>query len=115
VVESRHGYPKEERLRSRSEFLQLADRGRKLHTQNFIIVWAERPEGTTRFGPTVSRKVGNAVVRNRVKRFLREYYRLHKELFATADYNIIAKRGAASLTMTGVCQELDRALRRMRA
>lgn len=108
------GFPKQERLRSRGQYLLLAEQGRKVHTQNFIVVWAERGAPLPRIGLTVSRKVGNAVVRNRIKRLLREYYRQHKELFLAADYNIIAKRGAASITMSGLCQELDRTLRRLR-
>ncbi|HEY6009653.1 MAG TPA: ribonuclease P protein component [Geobacteraceae bacterium] len=115
MIGSASDYPKDERLRSRSEYLHLAAHGRTLHTSNFIFVWFERPGSGRRLGITVSRKVGGAVVRNRIKRLLREYYRLHKELFPAADCNIIAKRGAAAITMAALCQELDRTLHRLRA
>lgn len=106
-------YPKDERLRCRSDYLQLAARGHKVHTASFIIVWAGSERQQTRFGATVSRKVGNAVVRNRLKRCLREYYRHHKSMFTAADFNIIAKQRAASLSSAEITRELDRALSRL--
>lgn len=103
------GFPKQERLRSSSEFKSLSARGRKIHTRSFLIL-VLATDGHPRLGVTVSRKVGNAVVRNRVKRYLREYFRHHKGLFKNADYNIIARKGASTLDFCGVCAELDRAL-----
>ena len=66
-----------------------------------------------RLGITVSRKVGNAVTRNHIKRLLREFFRQNKDLFPPADYNIIAKQGAARLVFRGLCEELGRALQRL--
>jgi len=59
-----------------------------------------------RLGLTVSRRVGNAVQRNRVKRRLREFFRLNKDRLPVADIVIIAQPGAAELD----CQALDREL-----
>ena len=107
------GLQKSERLRKRSEFLSVSDRGQKVYTQNFIIVRADTSCTHPRLGVTVSRRVGGAVVRNRVKRFLREYFRQHKGSFPASDYNIIARQGAATLSYSALCLELDRFLSRL--
>ncbi len=66
-----------ERLRRRAEFLRCYQRGRRRHGA-FVILYAAAQEPRlehARLGITVSRKVGGAVVRNRLKRRIREIYR----------------------------------------
>jgi ribonuclease P protein component len=106
-------FPKNERLRKRPEFLQFTEGGAKLHTAHFLLLWKKREAGT-RIGFTVSRKVGNAVVRNSIKRRLREFYRQNKSQFLAADFNIVAKRGAEVLSFHDVSTELAAALGRLR-
>jgi ribonuclease P protein component len=110
---SAQGFPKAERLLKRHEFLRLAGQWRKIHTQNFIVIRSDTGGASARIGATVSRRTGNAVVRNRIKRMIREFYRLNKELFVAVDYNIIAKPGAARLEFPEIIRELTRALQRL--
>lgn len=56
----------------------------------------QRASSTLRFGLVVSRKVGNAVVRNRVKRWLREALRRQVSAWPTADHAVIARPRAAT-------------------
>ena len=109
-----HKLTKDERLRKRPEYLALGECGRKIASRNFLIVYRSTGNAPPRLGITVSRKVGNAVVRNRLKRFLREFFRLHKELFASADFNIIARQGAAPLDTSSIRRELADLLRRIK-
>ena len=98
---------KDERLRQRKDFDLAFRYGSRRHTKNFTIIL--RPNGLqfSRLGVTVSKKVGNAVKRNRVKRYLREYFRLHKhKLPPSHDVVIIAKRDAATLAYQDVREEL---------
>ena len=66
-----------ERLKRRAEFLQVAGKGRRVSVHGLALQALSRgDDGPARFGFTVTKKVGNAVVRNRTKRRLREAARL---------------------------------------
>ncbi len=64
------------------------------------------PAGTPRLGVTVSRKVGNAVTRNRVKRGIREWFRSRSSALE-GDVVVIARRGAGQLTSDEARRELS--------
>ena len=106
-------FPKKERLLNRTDFVRFKNGCRKVHTEHFIILCGESGGSCSRVGLTVSRKTGNSVARNRVKRLLREFYRLNKEQFSLADYNLIAKPGAAEMMLADIVCELTKGLRRL--
>ena len=91
------------RLRHRREFLAVQKSGRATHGRHFLVVIAPQVnneahhERSGRLGITVSKKVGKAVVRNRVKRLVREYMRRNWWVPNGKDAVIIAKRGAGEL------------------
>lgn len=85
-----------------------------MHTQHFLLLWKDREIAGIRIGFTVSKKVGNSVVRNSIKRRLREFYRQNKSLFLQADMNIVAKKGAEVLDFHQISIELAAALGRLR-
>jgi ribonuclease P protein component len=94
----RFRFTKADRLRKRSEFLRLANRGKKFQDQYFIAACSQGRIQRTRLGVTVARKVGNAPTRNRIKRLSREFFRLNRQTITGYwDINIIAKQKAANL------------------
>jgi ribonuclease P protein component len=106
-----------ERLRQRSEFLAAAS-GAKVPTAAFVLQARKRDDGgPIRVGFTVSRKVGTAVERNRVRRRLKEIVRRMPAtgLPAGHDYVLIGRRAALSLPFEQIIEDFKRALRRLRA
>ncbi len=101
-------FTKEDRILKRNEFIQLSKFGRKLHQDYFIAIYAPGRFGRSRLGITVTKKVGGAVTRNRIKRFVREYFRLNRHLLSGEwDINIIAKKEAADLSSEKVFASLQ--------
>jgi ribonuclease P protein component len=110
------GFPKRARLRKRPEFIHLSRSGKKQHTANFLVITRETDRSEARLGITVSSKVGNAVVRNRVKRLLRECFRhWSHQIVPPQDILIIAKQGAARLSLLQVTSEIRDCLTDSRA
>ena len=108
--------PKESLIRATAEYAQCYDMGRRLHTRHFLlfIVKPAADDSGVRLGITVSRKTGHAHIRNRIKRLVRECFRLEiRHLPVSARIIVVAKRhaGHANLTLKEVSTELTDALR----
>lgn len=103
-----------ERLRQRADFLAAAT-GVKIPAAAFVLQAKRRSDqGPARFGFTVSKKVGNAVERNRVRRRLREIVRLTgaERVCAGHDYVLVGRRAALALPFERIKQDFDGAIRR---
>ncbi|KPK14239.1 MAG: hypothetical protein AMJ62_13595 [Myxococcales bacterium SG8_38] len=102
------------RLKKRFEFRQVQLNGRRIHTPHFLIVVLPNASSHTRLGITVTKKVGTAVQRNRIKRVVREVFRRNRPLFPSGhDVVLIAKRGAADLDYDSLLGELRGAVRKL--
>ncbi|SLM28329.1 Ribonuclease P protein component [Desulfamplus magnetovallimortis] len=108
-----HSFPKKERILKRGDFLKLSRLGKKIQTRFFIGILLDQGNENNRIGITVSKKVGNAVVRNRIKRIIREYYRTRKSSIpGKRDINIIARKYTSSLSSSQMFGELDKLFRK---
>lgn len=113
------GLPRRLRLRRRSDYLRVQNTGQKHHTRSFLVFVARTPADqvsdlpSTRLGITVTRKVGNAVVRNRIKRLVREAFRRNHLRFAPGlDVVWVAKRDARDLEFDAACEDVEQLLKR---
>jgi ribonuclease P protein component len=107
--------PAVERLRKRVDFVAAAA-GSKAPAAAFVLQARQRLDaGAPRVGFTVSKKVGNSVVRNRVRRRLREVVRLcdATRLRTGNDYVVIGRRAALSLPFEKLVAEFSGALTRI--
>lgn len=108
VTPSTGSFPRAARVRKRPEFLRIQALGRRVPTRSFVLLlYAREPHGA-RLGVTVSRRVGNAVVRNRVKRLVREAFRATRRLFADdLDLVVIVRRAVPEASLWTVLGEWE--------
>jgi ribonuclease P protein component len=117
------GFGRALRVRRRSEFLRIQSEGERVSTPHFVLLVAARApsrdgpeprEARPRLGVVVTKKVGNAVVRARVKRLCRECFRLWPDLLPPGiDLVVIARNGAGELVLADVQSEWRRARPRL--
>lgn len=117
-------FSRSDRLLRTRDFQRVSREGKRRVSRHFVVLVASRAEVSgvagrarhdrPRLGVTVSRKVGGAVQRNRVKRHVREWFRHARGSLGAAvgdggplDVVVIARRGADALGGRGVARELD--------
>ena len=102
------------RLRKRAEFLAVRG-GEKRRGKLFLLEVLDRGEAATppRLGITVTKKTGNAAIRNRIRRRLREAVRTHAadDMAAGTDYVIVGRREALHAPFEQLKIELARRMR----
>jgi ribonuclease P protein component len=102
-----------ERLKRRREFVRAAARGARSATRGLVLQALDRgDEAPARIGFTVTKKVGNAVQRNRVRRRLREAARavMPQGAHAGCDYVVIGRRETLTRPFEGLRQDFEQAL-----
>lgn len=104
-----------ERLKRRREFLRAAQEGKRWTAQGLIIQAVGCDKEEARVGFTVSRKVGNAVKRNRARRRLREVARLALPEIAKGgfDYVLIGRKETLTRPFKDLIGDLRWSLKRM--
>ena len=106
-------FPRDARIRNRAEYLKVQKTGRRARGRFILLLSIDNGLPITRFGITVSRKTGNAVTRNRLKRRLREIQRHNRDHFVSGkDLVTIATRQAPAASYSELEREFMQLSRR---
>ena len=105
-------FPRSSRLTRRAQYTSVFKDGRRITGRHFICYVTRPNEPGSKLGLAVSRKVGKAVVRNRVKRYLREFYRTHRPSFSADIHLVVVARPESRMLSYEECaQVMTRLLR----
>lgn len=109
TIEQNYKFPKKERLHLTKDFKKVYDNAEAYHSSKLVLFVLHTSNPIIRIGFVAGKKVGNAVQRNRVKRLLREVYRLNKNnLSSGIDLVVVAKKASSEMSFKEVEQELLR-------
>lgn len=107
--------PSSHRLHKRGEFKAIQDRGQRFAVGALVLLVLPNSRGYRRLGVTVSSKVGNAVVRARVKRWFREIFRKRRALLPpSVDVVLIARASAKDAGLTRLTADYEQAAQQAR-
>jgi len=100
VCPTDESFPKEVRIRNRAEYLEIQRTGAAVHGRLLLgIVRRAEGRGATRLGITTTKKLGPAVVRNRIRRLIREAFRRNRDALPKGlDIVVVAKRASVDCT-----------------
>ena len=107
------GWGKAVRLRKHAQYCRVQSKGRRVGGKFLLLIFSPSSLVHARFGLTVSKRVGKAVIRNKVKRRLREILRHHKNVLCGLDVVVIAKNNAASASFVSLKQDVTELLERI--
>nr|WGD73169.1 ribonuclease P protein component [Bacillus subtilis] len=104
---------KRNRLKKNEDFQKVFKYGTSVANRQFVLYTLDQPENDElRVGLSVSKKIGNAVMRNRIKRLIRHTFLEEKERLKEKDYIIIARKPASQLTYEETKKSLQHLFRK---
>ena len=99
------GLPKACLLRKNKEFEQVYNQGKRLYGDGFTLIYRRNNLGYNRLGISIHRQIKGAVKRNRLKRIIRESFRLNREQYPPSADIVMAVRPGHSFTTSGSVSE----------
>jgi ribonuclease P protein component len=104
-------FPKSSRVTARKEYQSIYQTGNKVVGHSLVLYFKPNQLERIRLGISVSKKIGNAVVRNRQKRLFREIFRQNRHRYRPGyDLVCIARKPILKLTFEQLTEQLNRAL-----
>ena len=92
-----------ESLRNNRDFVNVYESGKSYANKYLVVYTLKNGSDINRLGISVSKKVGNSVVRHRLKRLIKESYRLHEKVFNSGlDIVVIARKGSDACDYAGI-------------
>lgn len=108
-----HSFTKAQRVRRRGEFQQVFNQGYRVASRYFTLLVSPHPGTPARLGIVASRKLGDAVRRNRAKRLIRELFRTRAPLpFGGVDVIVIPRRELFAAPYADLDRDFQNAFRR---
>lgn len=108
-----HRFPAEERLRTDREFRDVVRKGERVGTEHYTVYRDALGGRRRQVGVSAGKRAGGAVERNRMKRLLREFYRLNKDAFPMGTRTaIVVRKTPGDAALETVSGELLPAMRK---
>ena len=90
-------------LKNNRDFVNVYTSGKSYANKYLVIYTLKNNSDRNRLGISVSKKVGNSVVRHKLKRLIKESYRLHEKMFNSGlDIVVIARKGSDACDYAGI-------------
>lgn len=105
------GFSKGERITHPLDFKEAMKSGKRKSSKNIILFFRRNKSGINRLGIVVKKEVGPATYRNRLKRYVREFFRLHKhQIEGPVDIVLLFKKEASITRYSEVERELRKCM-----
>ena len=102
------------KIKKNNDFRKIYNKRMSVADRNMVLYYLPNNLSVSRFGFTVSKKIGNAVIRNRIKRVFKEVCRLNRDKFPEGyDYILLARRNIVGLNYGQVEETLLKLLQRL--
>ncbi|MEJ6951942.1 ribonuclease P protein component [Natronospora cellulosivora (SeqCode)] len=99
-------------LKKNSEFRRVYTRGKSIATRNLVLYFFPNKTNSSKLGLSISKKIGNAVTRNKLRRRIKEIVRLKKNIKNGYDFIFIARKPIVRLEYSDIEKDVNNLIKR---